>query len=493
MSSADDGLVLALDCGTSSIKALVLDRNGHVHRQSAVPIGLRTPAPGWVEQDPQEIVACIHQLAQQLAGDGHGSPIAAVGVSNQRESVMAWDRRTGEPMSPLISWQDRRGTELARHLAADGHCDVVRRISGLPLDPMFSAVKVTWLLNDIDPNRSKSTAGKIAVGTVDSWIIWHLTGEHATEPGNASRTSLMDIESGTWSEQLLEIFNVPADCLPIIGYSARPDLRILHGPLHGLPLSGLAGDSHASLFAHAGWKGGVVKATVGTGSSVMATVDESVDSLDLCRTVAWHLPNEAVTHALEANILSAGATLVWLANILQTTPEELAAHALIESDTVFVPAFDGLGAPWWDDQAVALVSDLSLSTTRSDLASAALDSVAMQVADVLEALDSAGVSVQTLIVDGGMTVNSFVNEALANASGVSINVPQTREASAVGAGQLAGIGAGLWTKEDLDAVQRDYVGVIPSIDDEKRIRRRHNWNQAVNRARLSGYDRRGHE
>ena len=472
-------VVVAIDCGTSSTKAIAVDSEGKIVARASAPLALQTPQPGWVEHGAEDVVASVDRAIADITQQVDPNTIAAVGLSNQRESLVMWNRSTGEAMSPVLSWQDRRATAIAQKLSAAGHADRVRAVSGLPLDPMFSAVKATWMFDTYDPARTEDTV----LGTVDSWVIHSLCGVHVTEPGNASRTSLIDLDTGQWSKELLEIFNVPLSALPQIGPSAREDLRIIVGPLAGIPLSGIAGDSHAALFAHRGWTPGTAKVTLGTGASVMVAVDKDTDSPDVCRTIGWQLPGEEPTRALEANILSAGATVAWLANTLGLSPSELADEASDETDVVIVPAFDGLGAPWWDPEASAIIENLSLSTTRGDLARAALDSVAQQIADVTDAFSAAGVDVTNLITDGSMVENYSLIESIAVASGLALDVSESPEASALGAADLAGLGIGMWSKADLAARDRGYRRVEVSTMPDERLLKRAQWRASVEQAR----------
>jgi glycerol kinase len=394
-----------------------------------------------------------------------------------------WDKESGNSISPVVSWQDRRATPIVQSLTTAGHANTVRRISGLPLDPMFSAVKATWLLDTYDPDRSRAEAGELTLGTVDTLVARHLTGADVTEPGNASRTSLLDIATAHWNSDLLDIFGVPKACLPVIGPSARSNLMITHGPLAGLPLAGIIGDSHAALFAHHGWKPGIAKATLGTGSSVMTLVDADVDHPGLCKTIGWQLPDADPAVALEANILAAGATLTWLASIFGLTADELAQQATDSTNTVIVPAFNGLGAPWWDPQASAVIDELSLSTSRGDFARAALDSVAWQIADVTEALTASGIALETLVLDGGMVENASLVQTISNATRTPLRVSSDPEASARGAADVAGIGAGLHTLDELQGRSLDYRSVSPDMDDAEYAERKEAWERSLTRAR----------
>ena len=479
-------VVLAIDQGTGSTKVLIVNRHGNVMARGAAPLEQQTPEPGWVEHRPADVLASVRAAVASALVDAGGCDIVAVGISNQRESMLLWDRVTGEPVSPVLSWQDRRTLQVCSRLLADGHGPRVREISGLPLDPMFSAVKAAWLLETYDPDRR--SAAQLCLGTVDSWLAWHLTDAHVIEAGNASRTSLVDLDTGEWSPELLDIFGIPAEVLPRIVDSVGivGPIRGLDG-LEGVPLSGILGDSHAALFAHAGWRPGVAKATYGTGSSVMTlAAPGSSDSEAMCRTIAWRLPNATPALAWEANILSAGSTLSWLAGVLDTSAGDLAEAAAPDSGgVVLVPAFNGLGAPWWDARASAVLSGVSLGTTSAQLGRAALDSVILQVDDVLDALTAAGAAPAVLLADGGMTSNTDLMARQAALSDVSLRVSRTPELSALGAAHAAGVGAGLWTLAELEDLPRDYDDVAPAQPADSLSALRQDWHRAVARARFT--------
>ena len=464
-------LVLAIDQGTSSTKALLVDRAGSILARGSAPLEQQAPRAGWVEHRADDVMRSVVDAVADVRARGADGPIACIGLANQRESLLVWDRRTGAAVSPLISWQDRRTIDRCAELTAQGHAPLVQQVSGLPLDPMFSAVKAAWLLDTYDPDRSHADA--LCLGTVDSWILWHLTGEHVIEAGNASRTSLVDLATGQWSPDLLEIFGIPAGVLPTIVDSVGPIGRGVRGlaGLEGVPVTGVLGDSHAALFAHAGWRPGLVKATYGTGSSVMGLADSrgSADSADsaagngLCRTIAWRLPGQRPAIAWEANILSAGSTLTWLAGVLGLDVAALVAEASPTSGEVsVVPAFNGLGAPWWDPSAQAVITGMSLASTRGDLARGALDSVICQVADVVAAMTAAGVQPASLVADGGMTANTDLMQRQADLCGVRVEVSATAELSALGAADAAALGAGLVSQDDLQSRPRGYVTLDPA-------------------------------
>ncbi|WP_305785666.1 FGGY family carbohydrate kinase [Symbioplanes lichenis] len=416
-----DGFVLAIDQGTSATKCLLVSGAGEVVRSASAPVPIRYPRPGWVEQDAGEILDSVLAAAAECLDGVPPAAVRVVGLSTQRESAVVWDRRTGKPAGPVLGWQDQRGREVCDERRE--HAAVVRKLSGLPLDPMFSAAKLRWLL-DRTPDA--------LVGTVDSWLLYALTGDHRIEAGNASRTQLLDVSTGEWSPALLDLFGIPASALPSIVPSSGDLGTVLpsFGPLAGLPITAVLGDSHAALYAHGSTDG--VKVTYGTGSSVMKLGDSTGPAV--CRTIAWASPNPA--HAAEGNIRSSGSTVAWVAELLGTTTEHVAALAAdASSDGVhLVPAFGGLAAPWWDDAATGTISGLTLGTRAPQLARAAVESVAHQVADVVEAMGGAS----CVLADGGATGNDVLMQIQADLLGVPVRRARTANLSALGAAALAG-------------------------------------------------------
>src|SRR4051794_21574333 len=349
MSSPDH--ILAIDQGTSATKAVLVDAGGAIVARASAPVGLLTPRPGWVEQDANAIWASVQAAVADCVGDRRG---AAVGLSTQREALLLWGRAAGGPPGPMLSWQDQRTVADCARLR--DHDEQVRAISGLPLDPMFSATKARWLLDAYGRDG-------VCLGTVDSFLTHKLGGGHVIEAGNAARTQLLDVRRGDWSPTLLELFGIPRDVLPdVIGSTGPfPGTKGLAPVPDGTPVCAVMGDSHAALFAHAGWRPGQVKATYGTGSSIMALGDPAHWTPGgLCLTIAWDVDGE-VAHAYEGNVRSTGATLTWLANLLDTTPAQLASTAADDAGGVhLVPAFGGLAAPWGDDEAGGLLSGVYL-------------------------------------------------------------------------------------------------------------------------------------
>jgi len=464
-------IILAIDQGSGSTKALAINLKGEVLAQSEVKIVTSFPQPGWVEQDPEEIWQSVVTASKEIT---KSHEISAVGLSIQRESVLFWNRTTGKALSKVITWQDRRASDLAGKQAKNA--SQIKEISGLELDPMFSALKTQWLFennkfNDLD----------ICIGTIDSWIAFKLGAGHIVEAGSASRTQLLDIQSGKWSPKLLSIFGVSEGQLPRVCASNEKHICSNMqeiGLTNEVPLSGIMGDSHAALFAHKGWKAGVFKATFGTGTSLMGLTETNP------QTIAWSIDNK-ITRAVEANILSTGSTLVWLAEILETTPDDLAKLAKQSTQQVeIVPAFNGLGAPWWDRDATAVISGITRGTNRADLAAAALRSTAAQINDVIENLAKSNIEIGFLYADGGGARNEYLMQLMADLSGKTIRSSQLLELSAFGAAMAAALGAGLATISDIEKIELKYFDYTPAISDSERKVRLKTWRKAVLQSRL---------
>jgi glycerol kinase len=464
-------IILAIDQGSGSTKALAIDVSGKVLAQAEVKIATTFPQAGWVEQDPEEIWQSVVTSSKEITS---AHKIAAVGLSIQRESVLFWDRNTGKALTKVITWQDRRASELAEKHAKNAA--QVKAISGLELDPMFSALKAQWLFEN-----NKYQSADICIGTIDSWIAFKLGAGHIVEAGSASRTQLLDIQSGNWSPELLSIFGISESQLPRVCASDEKhtctNMQVL-GLTHEVPLSGIMGDSHAALFAHQGWKAGVFKATFGTGTSLMGLTETNP------QTIAWSI-DKRITRAVEANILSTGSTLVWLAELLGITPDELAKLAPESTQQVeIVPAFNGLGAPWWDREATGTISGLTRGSNRADLAAAALRSTAAQINDVLEDFATSNTQIDTLYADGGGARNEYLMQMLADLSGMKIRSSQLLELSAFGAAMVAGFGAGLVTVSDIEKIELKYADYKPNISESERQERLKTWRKAVQQSRL---------
>lgn len=468
--------VIAVDQGTSSTKAIVLDSDGRIVAQESVPIGQAHPRPGWVEHDPREIADGVRTVLARVAARVPGR-IAGVGLSTQRESITAWTTRDCSPVGPLLSWQDRRTADSVAALAA--HSDEIRAITGLPLDPMFSALKLRWLLDSIGRHDG------LTAGTVDAWLLADLTGGRRIEQGNASRTQLLDIETAAWSERMLDVFGIPQQIMPDVATSTVPSapIRGVAG-LEGVRITAVLADSHASLYANGVDATSGVKVTYGTGSSVIGLGGGAGRAEALVRTIAWAAPD--TVRAFEGNILSSGSTVAWLARLLGLSPAALVARAegpVTPSGVDLVPAFAGLGAPWWDTSAQGIVAGLTLDTGVEKLAWAALESIALQVEDVIRAAELP--ADLPILADGGGSANPQLMQLQADLSRRTVLRSDTAELSAVGAAHLAGSSAGLWDSAALEALPRPRTAFHPQVSPDVAASRIARWHDAVARARLT--------
>jgi glycerol kinase len=483
------GAILAIDQGTSATKALLVDAAGAIVARGSAPVALQTPRPGWVQQDADELWASVlDAVARCLAAPGAAGAVpAAVAVTNQRESALVWDRATGAPAGPVIGWQDTRGAGVCARLVAAGHEPLVRERSGLPIDPMFSATKLAWLLAQLPGGGAD---GAYCAGTVDAWLVHRLTGGAAEviELGNASRTALLGLHTLEWDADLLELFGVPAAALPQpVASDADFGVTAAAGALPaGLPVHAVMADSHAALFGHGAHAPGTGKATFGTGSSVMTPVSGLGEPpAGLVQTVAWSVAGDPVL-ALEGNVVATGAGIEWMAATLGVPGgdalEALATTVPDAEGVAFVPAFAGLGAPYWDRDATGVVTGISRGTRPAHLARAALESVAHQVCDVLEAVDAhAEVPLRTLYADGGITASSLVMGLVADLGGREVQVAGSAEMSGLGVAHLAGARAGLWSADA--ALPRPTRRFAPHAPDAERRGRRAAWADAVARSR----------
>jgi glycerol kinase len=460
-------LILAIDQGTGSTKGLLVTLDGDVFAQHSETISIESPEPGWVQQDAEEIWHSVQKCIDALIDSAKEHEVIGLAITNQRESAIAWDKVTGEPIGPMLGWQDRRTvnrlgdfTELQKKQ--------IREITGLPLDPMFSALKFEWLL-------ANSSVADLALGTMDSWLLYKLTGQHRIELGNASRTQLVDIHTGTWSRELIELFDIPEAALPELAASDLPSAEITVTSAKGLKVLAVLADSHAALFAH----GSNIKATFGTGSSIMALTKQPVEAPGLVQTVAWATEADGITTALEGNILSSGSTLVWLAELLGSTPNELAKLAMDAKDANvnLVPAFGGLGAPWWDADAQGVVTGLTLAASRNELARAAFESIVLQIDDVIDSVESAtGEKISEVNVDGGPTINEWLMQLMADYSQRRITKNDIPELSAVGVAKFA-------FKNNIKAKTTSYT---PQISASSAESRKASWLESVKKSRMQG-------
>lgn len=482
--------VLAIDQGTSATKCVLVDSGGRIVAKATAPLSETYPQPGWVEQEAEAIWASVRSAVAQCLAQRPDARVVSVGLSTQRESALVWQRDSARPLTPLLSWQDQRTVALRDQLAVDGGDLLVRERSGLPLDPMFSALKIRWLLDRIDPDRRASRSGELRAGTIDAWLLARLGNDDGIEVGNASRTQLLNVHSANWDDELLHLLNVPRAAMPpvVASLERRSDARALHDSLAGVPVHAVMADSHAALFAHGARDSGDVKATMGTGSSVMGLAASSTDAHPgLCLTIAWDA-GDGPKLALEGNVRSAGATLRWAADLFGLDAEAAASEAGGSSPDglCLVPAFSGLGAPYWDAHAVGLISGLTLASDRSNILAAALDSIAHQVADVVDAMDASVSGVRRLLLDGGPSRNAQLRTTLAGYIGRPVVHCADPELSALGVAHLAGVGAGVWDATALRNLPRAQHST-PAPDNSETATReaRARWAQAVARSRLS--------
>jgi glycerol kinase len=487
--------ILALDQGTTSSRAILFDRTGHIVSMAQKEFTQIYPQPGWVEHDPQEIWAGQAGVAAEaLAKAGLESPaVAAIGITNQRETTVVWDRETGQPIYNAIVWQDRRTAGFCDGLKEQGLGDTIRQKTGLQVDAYFSGSKVNWILDNVPGARAKAEQGRLAFGTIDSWLIWNFThGEvHVTDVSNASRTMLFNIHTLSWDDELLAMMNIPKSMLPEVRSSSEVYGHVPETMFGArIPIAGIAGDQQAALFGQQCIQPGMVKNTYGTGCFMMMNTGTTptVSRNNLLTTVAWQLNGE--THyALEGSIFIGGAVVKWLRDglkIINHSHEVSAlAQQVADSDGVYlVPAFAGLGAPHWNAEARGSLFGATLGTTSAHVARAALESIAYQTMDVLRAMEAdAGVAVPQLRVDGGATVNELLMQFQADILGIDVIRPKVIETTALGAAYLAGLAVGYWSGLDdiagqwqLD--QRFRADAEPTVI-EQRVA---GWHRAVNAA-----------
>ncbi len=494
--------ILALDQGTTSSRAILFDRAGQVAAAAQQEFRQIFPQPGWVEHDAVEIwqsqrAMALAVLAKHRIG---ASDVDAIGITNQRETTVLWDRKTGAPVANAIVWQDRRTALRCDELRAQGHLKTIQKKTGLVLDAYFSGTKLQWLLDNVPGARSRADKGELAFGTVDSWLIWNLTGgrRHVTDASNASRTLLFNINTLQWDPQLLALFDVPASVLPQVVPSSG-DLASTEPALFGRPIhiTGVAGDQQAATFGQACFSPGMAKNTYGTGCFMLLNTGATpvTSRHQLLSTVAWVGPGDMLRraqacYALEGSVFVAGAAVQWLRDglgIIETAEQvqALAQQVPDTQDLYLVPAFAGLGTPDWDGYARGAMVGITRGTSRAHLARAALESIALQSADVFGAMSGdSGIALKELRVDGGASRNDLLMQMQADFLGVPVVRPQVTETTALGAAYLAGLASGFWAGADELAAQwvmdRRFE---PALAEGERIQKRHRWRQAVQRAK----------
>ncbi len=486
--------LLSLDQGTTSTRAIIFNLQGQPVGTAQKELKQYFPADGWVEHDAAEIAECALWVCREVLQKTGitAQQIAAIGITNQRETTVLWDRKTGQPLHKAIVWQDRRTADACLRLKNRGHEAMVTAKTGLLLDPYFSATKLAWLLDNVAGARARAAKGELAFGTIDTWLVWQLTGgrRHATDATNAARTLIFNIHTQQWDEELLRLFDIPASLLPEV-LDSSADFGCTDSSLFGapIPIGGVAGDQQAALIGQACFKPGMVKSTYGTGCfMVMNTGEEAIQSTHRLLTTVGYRLNGKVTYALEGSIFVAGAAVQWLRDgiqlIKQAGDTEAIAEQTMDSRGVYlVPAFTGLGAPYWDPHARGAIFGLTRDTGIGEIVIAGLEAVCFQTRDLMEAMkkDGAG-QLQALRVDGGMAVNNWLMQALADIVGVRVDRPSVTETTALGVAWLAGLHVGKFASlsaiADLWHCEREFVPAMP-ID--KREKMYSGWLDAVQR------------
>lgn len=489
--------IMSLDAGTTSVRAVIVDEYGCIVAQASRPIATTHPLPGWVEQDPMEILASqiAVMMEVQFKSGIHSDRIAAIGITNQRETVVVWDRESGLPIHGAISWQCRRTSDIIDDLVASGAAPMIREKTGLMPDPYFSATKIQWVLDNVEGARAAADAGKLMFGTIDTWLMYNLTGGmiHATDYTNASRTMLFNIHTLAWDDELLALFGIPRSMLPSVKWSSDEYGSVSREIMtYGPPITGVAGDQQASLFGHCCFEPGSTKNTYGTGCfMLMNTGNECVASGQGLVSTIGIARAKSVSYALEGSIFNAGAAVAWLRDkmgLLERVEDaaEICRRASDNGGCYFVPAFNGLGAPWWDPAARGLMCGLSGATDRSTIVRAACESMAYQSFDVLHAMEvDAGVRLSSLCVDGGASRNDFIMQFQADLLGIPVVKSEYVETTALGVAYLAGLAVGYW--EDLEELEQNRVMAAcfePKAEARDVARALAGWHDAVSRARF---------
>ncbi len=488
--------ILAFDQGTTSSRAILFDKKGQIHSTAQKEFEQKFPKAGWVEHDPSEIWSSQVSVAAEAVSRANlnAMDIAAIGITNQRETTIVWDRKTGKPIYNAIVWQDRRTADICTQLRNDGHEEMFRDKTGLVLDAYFSGTKVKWILDNVDGARKKAENGDLLFGTVDSWLLWKLTegAVHATDVTNASRTLLYNIYDLEWDKEILKLLDIPESMLPEVKSSSE-----VYGKTSGeifakeIPVSGIAGDQQAALFGQVCTQPGMAKNTYGTGCFMLLQTGEKPikSSNNLLTTIAWQLDGK-VCYALEGSVFIGGAVVQWLRDGLKMISsssqiEELAAKSNDNDGVYLVPAFSGLGAPHWDPYARGMLIGLTRGTGQSHIARAALESIAYQSTDLLMAMQSdAGISLKEMRVDGGASVNNLLMQFQADILDIPVLRPKVTETTALGAAYLAGLAIGFW--ENLDEINQKWKvdkTFEPNMEPSEREELLNKWHDAVGRAK----------
>lgn len=491
-----DRFVLALDEGTSSTRSIVFDQTGSIRGIAHTEFEQFFPKPGLVEHDATEIWTKQLEMMHGAISDAgiSAGDLDGIGITNQRETIVLWDRATGEPVYKALVWQDRRTTQLCEQLKAQGAEDLIRKRTGLVLDPYFAGTKLKWLLDNVPGARDRANKGELAAGTIDSWLIWNLTGGevHATDVSNACRTLLYDISEHDWNDELLELFDVPREILPkvvpssgVMGETKKDLLGV------SIPVSGCIGDQQAALFGQVCTRRGMAKTTYGTGCFLlMNTAEDMVMSENrLLTTIAWQIEDAPVIYALEGSVFVAGAAIQWLRDglgIIKSAPEvnDLASSVPDCGGVMLVPAFAGLGAPYWDPTARAAILGMTRGTTAAHIARATLESLALRTYDILKVmLEDSGLDLPTLRVDGGAAASDLLMQMQADLLDVNVERPKVLESTAQGAAYMAGLATGVWKNTEEIEKNREIDRVFkPNMSAAEREKRLSEWGKAVERS-----------
>ena len=488
--------ILSIDAGTTGITVVILDKRASICKKYYSEFTQYYPQSGWVEHDAEEIWTVTSNLIQSAFKEYPPSNCAAIGITNQRETTLIWDRETGKPIHKAIVWQCRRTQEICTNLKNAGYEKLFKGKTGLVIDSYFSGTKIQWLLDHVDGARGKAESGKLAFGTIDSWLLWKLTGGyiHATDFTNASRTMIFNIETKKWDEELLQILTIPSTLLPDVknssGEFGKTDKQLFG---EAIPITGVAGDQQAALYGQGCFEKGTSKCTYGTGCFLLTnTGDEQINSTSgLLTTMACNAEGKPI-YALEGSVFIGGAVIQWLRDELQilshaSESEKMALAVKDSNGVIIVPAFTGLGAPYWDMNARGIITGISRGVNRNHIVRAALEGIAFQVHDLLDSIskDLDG-NISVLQVDGGAVANNFLMQFQADILQIKIDRPKNIESTALGAGMLAGLGVGFWKNPaELKAVRETDQIFIPTMSDDKRTELLSNWKLAIRKVQYT--------
>jgi len=488
--------ILSIDAGTTGITVVILDKRASICKKYYSEFTQYYPQSGWVEHDAEEIWTVTSNLIQSAFKEYPPSNCAAIGITNQRETTLIWDRETGKPIHKAIVWQCRRTQEICTNLKNAGYEKLFKGKTGLVIDSYFSGTKIQWLLDHVDGARGKADSGKLAFGTIDSWLLWKLTGGsiHATDFTNASRTMIFNIETKKWDEELLQILTIPSTLLPDVknssGEFGKTDKQLFG---EAIPITGIAGDQQAALYGQGCFEKGTSKCTYGTGCFLLInTGDKRVNSTSgLLTTIACNAEGKPI-YALEGSVFIGGAVIQWLRDELQilshaSESEKMALAVEDSNDVIIVPAFTGLGAPYWDMNARGIITGISRGVNRNHIVRAALEGIAFQVHDLLDSIskDLDG-NISVLQVDGGAVANNFLMQFQADILQIKIDRPKNIESTALGAGMLAGLGVGFWKNPaELKAVRETDQIFIPTMSDDNRTELLSNWKLAIRKVQYT--------